>query len=608
MGKVIPRAILEEIRARCDIADIIGAYVPLKRTGGALKACCPFHKEKTPSFNVNTARQMYHCFGCHAGGDVFTFITQYEGVDFMTAARMLADRAGVRLDLEDGDSSGPRIDKDLLLKIHDEVTCFFQKCLKEDMGTATRTYLQDRDFNDEIVQEWRLGYAPPQREALLRWGQKHKYTQEQLEQAGLISKGENGELYARFRDRLMFPIEDTLGRVIGFSGRIMDKDASPAKYLNTSETPIFHKGRVLFAFKRARQQILDQRCAILCEGQIDTIRCHQYGFTSAVAAQGTALTEDHVRMLKRLTDQVILLLDPDEAGRKAAVRSAELFLAQEMSVRVGVLPDGMDPDVLLVEQGADSLKNILKQAQSIVEFQIDGFSRTNDISSEVGLMRTVDGLVATLTHATSSIQRDTLLREAARHLNLPEHKMQDILRKKSLTRYRRTQEEPVADSEAPQVAPPDEQAVLDILVQHEELIESYARFLIPELLSNRPLSLMAKAMREQGSNGLDQLRERVTGTDGETVSAMARSSIHGAANTFNDFTPEEALQQALMKLWRKHLEQKRRNLHVKRAEAPESERAALSVESAHLTHDISLLRQNWKSAEPVLETHCDTNS
>ena len=604
MGKIVPRALLEEIRARCDIADTIGAYVPLKRSGGALKACCPFHKEKTPSFTVNPNRQMFHCFGCGASGDVFGFISQYEGVDFVTAVRMLADRTGIRLDLEEDRSDGPRIDKDMLLRIHDEVTRFFQKCLAGEAGAPTRAYLKERDFSDELITSWRLGYAPARREDLLSWGRKRKYSQEQLEQAGLISHGDNGEPYARFRDRLMFPIEDSLGRVIGFSGRIMDKNASPAKYLNTPETPIFHKSRVLFAFNRARQKILDEKCAILCEGQIDTIRCHQYGFTSAVAAQGTALTEDHVRMLKRMTDHVLLLLDPDEAGRKAALRSAELFLAQEMSVQVGVLPNGMDPDLLLQKKGAAGMKQVLDEAQSIVRFQIDGFARTNDVQSEVGLMRTVDGLAATLTHAASTIQRDTLVREAARCLNLPEHKMQDILRKKTFTRYRHEQAGPPQDSAATQAVNPDEEATVGLYMQHVELIAPYIHFLDPNLLTHRSLRLVAKAMREHGADGLEQLQRACSETDTETVSTMARMSVSCSSFDFKDFTQEEALQQALMKLWRKHLENVRKDIYAKRTTASEEEQAQLNVESAHLTHDISLLRQNWKSAQLVMEAHC----
>jgi len=267
----------------------------------------PFHREKTPSFQVNPARQIYHCFGCGAGGDVFRFVQEREKVDFLTAVQILARKAGVTIELSEEDrrdASG----KDLLYKIHEEAAALYRRVLLQDPAAApAREYLRQRQLDAPAAEKFQIGYAP-ERPAMLAWGASKKYPPEALETAGLLLRGDSargrgGEWWDRFRNRVMFPIRDEQGRVIGFSGRVLRAEDHPAKYVNSPETPLFHKSRVLYAIDQARHAIIDARQAILCEGQIDTLRCHLAGLTNVVAAQGTAVTEEHARILKRYADE-----------------------------------------------------------------------------------------------------------------------------------------------------------------------------------------------------------------------------------------------------------------------------------------------------------------
>jgi len=363
---MIPKETIEEIRSRCNVVEVVGSYLPqLRRRGATFKCNCPFHQEKTPSFTVNEVRQIFHCFGCGAGGDVFRFVMDYEKVDFVTAIKILAERAGVEITYEGGqpENSG---DKDTLFKIHRDAAAFYHRLLTEGAeGAEARRYLEERDLPADILKDFQIGFAPNEWDGLMKRALKKGYTPEQLEIAGLVVPSERAgqkSAYDRFRNRVMFPICDQMGRVIGFSGRIMNKAEKGAKYVNSPETLLFHKSRVLFAFDKARKAIVDAHQAIVVEGQIDAIRCHQAGLTNVVASQGTALTESHARLIKRYADEVVLVLDADAAGVKAALSSSEIFIAAELSVRVVTLPEKEDPDSLIKKSGADALTTLVKEA------------------------------------------------------------------------------------------------------------------------------------------------------------------------------------------------------------------------------------------------------
>jgi DNA primase len=311
----------ERVRAASDIVDVIGSSLPLKRAGTNFVTLCPFHKEKSPSFNVNPHKQIFHCFGCHKGGDVFTFVQEYENLTFPETIRRLAERAKIPLEeVAGGPSASDRGLKESLLLIHEQITQRWQAALASDAsGQLGRDYLAKRGVPDEAVKLFRLGCAPELWDDTVNWAKSKGHDLALVEQAGLIIKKDE-RYYDRFRGRLMFPICDEQGRVVAFSGRVLSGDEKTAKYVNSPETPIFTKGKVFYGLDKSKRAILDNQYAIICEGQLDLIACHMAGVQNVVAPQGTALTAGHTRILKRYVEEVVLCFDSDLAGQKAAVR------------------------------------------------------------------------------------------------------------------------------------------------------------------------------------------------------------------------------------------------------------------------------------------------
>ncbi len=416
---------VEEVRQRTDIVEIIGARVSLKRSGHGYVACCPFHREKTPSFHVNPSRQSFKCFGCGEGGDVYSFLMKHDGMTFPDALRMLADRCGVTLRFEKDDGQG--LLRKRLLALHATLAGHYRRCLLDlPEAEAARRYLRARALDGPAAQSFQIGYAPRADDALLRFSQQHGYTLEEMLAGGLLSATERAGrsgVYDRFRGRLMFPIADTQGRVIAFSARLLEDNKRLAKYVNSPETPIFQKSRVLYALDKAQRAIVaaPNRQALLCEGQIDVIRCHLHGFGTAVAAQGTAFTEDHVALLRRYADSAVIAFDSDTAGRTAAVRTAGLLLAAGIPARVVDLPDGADPDTILRDAGPEAFRERLGQAEEIVPFQVR-LLRAAEASpdSADALGRISNGVLQTVARSANAVHRARMLQETAALLNVPE--------------------------------------------------------------------------------------------------------------------------------------------------------------------------------------------
>ncbi|MGB0583140.1 MAG: DNA primase, partial [Limisphaerales bacterium] len=338
MAGMISDELKEQIRAANPIVEVISSYLgPLKKAGGSHVALCPFHSEKTPSFHVNAARQSFHCFGCNEGGDVFTFVSLYESLSFVETLRRLAERANIPVSFDnDPQASEKRQLKDKLLEIHEKITQRWQAALQNDAaGQVARDYLERRGVSAEAVERFRLGFAPNDWEDTVNWARSHQFDLDLVARSGLIIKREQKEgYYDRFRGRLIFPIADEQGRIIGFSARILNDEEKTAKYVNSPETPLFTKGRIIYGLDKARRPIAQAGCAIICEGQLDLIRCHVSGIENVVAPQGTALTPDHGRIIKRYANEVVLCFDSDSAGQKAATRSLEILAPAELSIRV----------------------------------------------------------------------------------------------------------------------------------------------------------------------------------------------------------------------------------------------------------------------------------
>tara|TARA_Y100001934_G_scaffold131827_1_gene159879 strand:- start:581 stop:2401 length:1821 start_codon:yes stop_codon:yes gene_type:complete len=454
----------EQIRAANSIQDVITSYIgPLKPAGANFLALCPFHKEKTPSFNVNPVRQSFHCFGCNAGGDVFKFVMQYENITFMEALKRLADRASIPLEFDnDPQARKRRAVKDSLFEIHEKLTKHWQSALREAAGgQVARDYLERRGVSGEAIERFRLGFAPDAWDDTVNWASAAKYDMELVVKGGVVvKKEESNRHYDRFRGRLMFPICDEQGRVIGFSGRILDDEAKAAKYVNSPETPLFTKSRVIYGLDKARRPIADAGLAIVCEGQLDLIRCHVSGIENVVAPQGTALTTDHGRILKRYADEVVMCFDSDEAGQKAAVRSLEALTPSGLSVRVLALPSPHDPDSFIREFGPDSFRESVATASEYFAFYLDRLCAANDPESDRGRKVILREMALALAKTHDAVLSDSWIRRIAARFGVSVESVQLEFRK--IQRGKRSQpvyetgyeseipvEEPIAVIEPP---------------------------------------------------------------------------------------------------------------------------------------------------------------
>ena len=414
MSGRIPQSVIEQIRTANDIAEVIGGYIPLKQAGGNSIALCPFHKENTPSFTVNPQRQIYHCFGCHAHGDVFKFLQEYEHLEFIEAVKRLAERAGIPLEFEENpQAERSRRKKDLLLHIHSELAKRWHEVLmNEEAGRPARDYLNTRAITRRGAELFQLGYAPQSWEDTVNWARTKKFDLKVMQEAGLVAEKE-GKCYGRFRGRLMFPIHDEQKRVIGFSGRVLEASAKSAKYVNSPETILFHKSKVFYGMDKARREILSEKFALICEGQIDTMACHLAGLNNVVAPQGTALTADHARILKRYTSEVILCFDSDTAGQAAAVRSFDALLESELAVRVMAVPAPHDPDSYIAENGIGAFRQLMESAPSFFDFYLAHLVGEHDVNTERGRREITQAMGLMVRKAKDSVLLDDSVQKTA---------------------------------------------------------------------------------------------------------------------------------------------------------------------------------------------------
>ena len=457
MAGLIAPATREQIRGASDIVDVIGAYLPLKRAGANFVTLCPFHKEKSPSFNVNPHKQIFHCFGCHKGGDVFTFVKEYENITFVEAVRRLADRANIPLEFDNTPGQQQaRYLKETLLQMHEQVTQRWQSALaNEAAGQIARDYLLKRGLSEEASKLFRLGYAPEVWDDTVNWAKSKGHDLNIVAQAGLIlRKEESDHYYDRFRGRLIFPICDEQGRVIGFSGRVLAGDEKAAKYVNSPETPIFTKGKVFFGLDKSKRAILDAGFAIVCEGQIDLIACYMAGVKNVVAPQGTAFTPEHARILKRYVDEVVLCFDSDTAGQTAAVRILDSLLVSDLAVRVASMPSPHDPDSFIKEFGGQGFEKLITDAPGFFDFYLDRLCSTHDLTSDKGRRAVVKAMGEAVLKTGHAVLADTYAQRTAQRLGVSAESVRAEFKKGG--RPQRLEEEAVeADStaEEPQTRP-----------------------------------------------------------------------------------------------------------------------------------------------------------
>lgn len=599
---MIARETIELVRQRSDIVEIIGSYLPLQRAGAAYRALCPFHKEKTPSFFVHPARQIYHCFGCKAGGDVIRFVMEYEKFDFAAAVRMLAARAGVAVQIDERERAAES-QREALLRLHEAAARFFEESLARDAGAAeARDYLARRRLDGDAARRFRIGWAPNAPDAMVAWGRSRGFDEALLEAGGLVARGERG-LYDRFRNRLMFPICDEQGRVIGFSGRVLPSDSSPAKYVNSPETPLFQKGRVLYALDKARRSIIDKRQAILCEGQIDCLRCHIAGLEHAVAAQGTAVTEDHARTLKRYADEVVVMLDADTAGQEAAIRTAQTLLAEGLAVRLASLPPGQDPDSLILQQGAAAVDAAVAAAEPTIEFVIRLAASRGDLASDAGRMRVTARVMEVAGAVPSPALREQMLARGAPLLGISVEAVRKEYAAWQLRRRRPAAKTPASTPPTPDETDPvpeDELQLAEICLHQPK-----CRPLIRQYL---PLRLVTHSLlRDIVAHVLDHGEDRVVWPAGEHTDAwdrmIARLEMSERATRLgrDDTCPRRAAQDCILRLWKKSLVSRRRELLVRLETAQVKERNALKQKANTLTLQVQRLSAGGDKAFEMID-------
>jgi DNA primase len=407
---------VQQVKDRLSIVEVVGGYVKLERAGQNMRARCPFHNERSPSFMVSPERGSYHCFGCGVGGDIFTFVQAIEGLDFKGALKVLADRAGVPIEFGTWRSDkGEDEARDRLFALMEASALWYTTQLTPE----ARAYLGTRGMTEDTITAFRIGWAGSGWDDLTRHLREKKFSDKEMIDAGMAKKNERGGVTDKFRNRIMFPLADSAGRVIAFSGRIFGADASPEapKYLNSPETALFHKSRVLYGFDKAKIPMRKLNCAVLVEGQVDLVMSHQAGWGNTVAVSGTAFTEEHAALIKRMTENLVIALDADEAGIKAAGRAARAALQMGLQVKVAQLPAGADPADIILKEGAERWKVAIRDAKDIVTFLLDVLYEK--LPQQDRFRRAVETIVLPFVQDVQSpIAREQYVREIAERLGV----------------------------------------------------------------------------------------------------------------------------------------------------------------------------------------------
>ena len=624
----VPESTIEEIKARTDIADLISSYgIQLRRTSGGYMACCPFHHEKTPSFHIQPDKGFYHCFGCGESGDCIKFVQKQEGMSFIEAVKKLAGACGITVEEKEDPEAGQR---KRLLALHSQLADFYRRCLLQAKeAEPARAYLASRELPEAIVSQFKIGYAPLSAEAMRTWAKKYGFTDEDLTAAGVLlpPKFAGGSWFNRFGGRLMFTITDRQDRAIAFSGRILTNDKKKAKYVNSPETVLFKKSNVLFALAHAAPNIVKTpgREAIVCEGQIDVIRCHACGFPVAVASQGTAFTEEHVRILKKCADSVVLVFDGDGAGQKAAIRTGGEFLAAGVPVRVATLPEGEDPDSLLRTKGPEAFQACLDAAVSVANFQVRTLLAHE---TKPYNLRTVSdtsrAVLETIAKCTSAVMRATLIDEAAALLGVPPAALQeDFLKVTAAMKHRPPPPAPVIadepfeeppvdqapvaplegmDAASPKVNPPPttETALCEFLMEHERdaertsLDQLVADYLPDTVLAHPFTRAFVGAWRGGESADGDAITALRNDLPPEMCVWLDHILLTEEKSAASELSPEKILQGFLRKLWMEAV--RRRQGELPAESTPENDAARLRCSTVIR----QLQRGTWDRASALM--------
>jgi DNA primase len=458
---MIPEHIIEQVREANDVVDVVSDYVQLKRSGRNFFGRCPFHDEKTPSFSVSPDKQIYHCFGCGAGGNVINFIMEHERLDFISSIKLLADRVNITIETDDA-APRKKDDRASIYNMHEIACRAFEKQIHAESGSAAKNYLLQRGLSEETLKTFRVGFAPDRWDPVTVDVMKLGLSQEILAKSGLLMVRNEGGYYDRFRNRIMFPIMDINGKVQAFGGRIFG-EGEGAKYMNSPETPIYHKGRTLFGLNISRDKVRETRTAILVEGYMDLIRLYQEGFHNVVAGTGTAFTPEQASLAKRFADKVLICYDGDGAGLKAAQKAGLILLDKGLDVGIIPLPTGEDPDSFFDSHKSTDFEKLMSTALDFMTFVLR--ANKDQLASPVSRTSFLEGLVSDLAQMQNEILRGMLAGQLADEMHVPEDAVMALLRKQA-SRVRRSEYRPDAKA-----APPKAKAGLNRPVSGAEKAE-----------------------------------------------------------------------------------------------------------------------------------------
>jgi len=595
---LISEDIISQIRDRIDITEIVGQHVSLVRAGQNLKGLCPFHQEKSPSFTVSPSRQIFHCFGCGAGGNVFTFLTRITGASFPETVRDLGRKVGVEIP-DSSVNAGPQAAQaGRLEQLNRAVADWFRQNLQEErLGAAAREYLESRGIHQATIDLFGIGTAPAEWDGLLKALTGQGFQQSDLAAAGLVIAREGGSgFYDRFRARVMFTISDLRKRVVGFGGRVLG-EGTP-KYLNSPDTPLFKKGQTLFALDLAREAITRTKTVVVVEGYFDAVALHQSGLTHTVATLGTALTPDHIHVLRRFASKVVLLFDPDPAGVRAALRGLDLFVNSGLGVKVVTLPASEDPDTFVRKEGPEVFARLEEQSPSLLDFALEQSLQSAESSTVEGRIRSVDEVLRILQKSEHPIEREERIRIVAERLGINQQRL--IERYPALLPQdgrRPINRKPEAQAASVNKAVPEERDIVYLLL-HGHLTPADIRRLRPETFTVAACRLLVEQalahLGQDGRVGLRHLLDRVVDDPdcGQLATELSMREEH-----FDDARAH--LQGCLDRLDRKHAEAVLRELI---AQLKAAERDGRLEEARTLNAQVNELRMQkaGRPAAPVL--------
>ena len=543
----------EQVRSTANIVEVISGYVPLKKRGQNFWGCCPFHGEKTPSFAVNPAKNMFYCFGCHEGGDIFKFIMKIESCDFKEALKLLAARYGIPVPERQKTAVEIRREKqrERIYETNATACRFYQACLlKTPYGKGALAYLNGRGINQEIINSFSIGYALDSFTSLLSNLGRHGYKGEELLAAGLVAMGRQ-QLYDKFRNRVMIPIKDPKGKIVGFGGRVLDN--STPKYLNTAETEWFNKRRLLFAMDVAYKAIRTSRQAIVVEGYMDAISLHAAGISNVVASMGTAFAAEQAKLLQRIADEVVFCYDSDSAGRKASVRAVSIARTAGMKVRIAGVPEGKDPDEYVRRYGKEAFLKVVAEAREGIDFQIEETILQNDVSNLAGKVDAVSNILPFLLECKSEIEAAEHMRRVAQRLTIDEGLIVEEYRKATKRNgvKRESAYVPVPDVKKISITRQAEEQRLAVLLEEPYLAENCQAVLQCTGWSDPVLAqifAVLQALIQANTFTIDKLNDAL---DGAGQSALAGIRTR-AVPTQNG---EQFVEACLRQLQRNYLEQ-----------------------------------------------------